>query len=159
MRHVGTITERRQAERFVRFLDAQHIEATLRQAHDTEYAVWVFEQDCVATARQELSAFLAQPDDPRFNVVTAPPSRGARRFWPRSTPVDRSQFIDVRTELFQRQRWSTAPVTVLLIGMAVAITLLAHVQALPPVISKLYFSRSEERRVGKECRCWRWRCQ
>ena len=30
MRHIGTIAEQKQAERFVHFLDAQQIEATLR---------------------------------------------------------------------------------------------------------------------------------
>ena len=41
MRHIGTISEQKQAERFVHFLAAQHIEATIRQAQDTGYAVWV----------------------------------------------------------------------------------------------------------------------
>jgi len=140
MRHIGNIAEPQQAERFIRFLDAQHIEATIRQAQDTGYAVWVIEEDRVATARQELEAFLARPDDPRFDVPTAHPLRGARRFLRRSTPADRSRVIDVRTEIFQRRGWSTTPVTVFLIVVSVAVTLLANVPALAPVTSKLYFS-------------------
>src|SRR5215471_18678202 len=130
MRHIGNIAEPQQAERFIRFLDAQHIEATIRQAQDTGYAVWVIEEDRVATARQELEAFLARPDDPRFDVPTAHPLRGARRVLRRSTPADRSRVIDVRTEIFQRRGWSTTPVTVFLIVVSVAVTLLANVPAL-----------------------------
>jgi hypothetical protein len=35
MRHIGTIAEKKQAERFVHFLDAQQIEATLRPLQET----------------------------------------------------------------------------------------------------------------------------
>jgi hypothetical protein len=35
MRHIGTITEPKQAERFVLFLASQHIEAALRPLQET----------------------------------------------------------------------------------------------------------------------------
>src|SRR5437870_2847405 len=105
MRHIGNITEQTQAERFVHFLASQHIEATLRTAQDTGYAVWVLEEDRVATARQQLEAFLARPDDPRFDVATGYPRQGARHFRRRRIPADRSRVIDVRTEIFRRRRW------------------------------------------------------
>jgi GlpG protein len=141
MRHIGNIAEQKQAERFVHFLASQHIEATLRTAQDTGYAVWVFDEDRMDTARQQLEAFLARPDDTRFDGATVPPPPGASRFFRRSTPADRSRYIDVRTEIFRRRRWSTAPVTWFLIGVAVVVTLLANVPAFAPVIAKLYFSQ------------------
>jgi GlpG protein len=141
MRHIGSIAEKTQAERFVRFLAAQHIEATIRPDQDTGYAVWVLDEDRVATARQQLDAFLARPDDPRFNVAPVLHPPGARRLLRRRTPSDRARVIDVHTEIFRRRRWSTAPVTVLLIGVSVVVTLLAHVPAFAPVIAKLYFSQ------------------
>ena len=55
MRQIGTIAEHKQAERFVHFLAAQHIEATLRPLRDTGYAVWVVEEDRVETARAVLA--------------------------------------------------------------------------------------------------------
>ena len=69
MRHIGNIADKKQAERFVHFLVAQDIEAALRPAQDTGYAVWVLEEDRVATARQHLAAFLAKPDNQRFAVA------------------------------------------------------------------------------------------
>jgi len=140
MRHIGTIAEQKQAERFVHFLAAQQTEATLRPLQETGYAVWVLDEDRVATARQQLETFLTMPDDPQFDVVKEHQSRMARRFLQRRTPAERSRYIDVRTEIFQRRRLSPVPVTCLFIGVSVVVTLLAHVPALAPVISKLYFS-------------------
>src|SRR5205814_9695401 len=117
--HIGTVTEKRRAERFVRFLASHRIEATFRTDQDTGYAVWVLDEDRVATARQQLDAFLARPDDPWFDVATVQHPQGARRFLRRRTPADRACVIDVRTESFRRRQWSTAPVTVLLIGVSV----------------------------------------
>ena len=139
MRHIGTIAEKKQAERFVHFLDSQQIEATLRPLQETGYDVWVLDEERVATARQQLETFLAMPDDPRFDVAKGPQSRVARRFFQPRTPTDRTRYIDVRTEIFHR-RLSPVPVTWFFIGVSVAVTLLAHVPALTPVISKLYFS-------------------
>ena len=140
MRQIGTIAEHKQAERFVHFLAAQHIEATLRPLQDTGYAVWVVEEDRVDTARQQLEAFLARPDDQRFDVARVHQPRGARRFLLRRTPPERSRFIDVRTEIFRGRRLSTARVTWLCIFVSVAATLLSYMPALTPLTYKLYFS-------------------
>jgi rhomboid protease GlpG len=80
------------------------------------------------------------PDDARFDVARGQQSRMARRFLQRHTPEDRAQYIDVRTEIFRRRGLSRVPVTCFFIGVSVAVTLLAHMPALTPVISKLYFS-------------------
>src|SRR5262249_15572794 len=140
MRHIGNIAEKHQAERFVQFLASQHIEATLRPLQDTGYDVWVFDEDRVATARQQLDTFLTMPDDARFDVAKVHEPHAARRFLLHGPPADRAQYIDVRTEIFQRRRLSPVPMTWLFIGISVAVTLLAQVPAWTPVISKLYFS-------------------
>jgi GlpG protein len=140
MRHIGTIPEQKQAERFVHFLASQHIEAEVRPLQETGYDVWVYDEDRVGTARQQLTAFLAMPDDTRFDVAKEHQPHEARRFLRRGTPADRARYIDVRTEIFHR-RLSPVPITWCFIGVSVAVTLLAHVPALTPVISKLYFSQ------------------
>jgi len=140
MRHIGTIAEQKQAERFVHFLASQHIEAEWRPLQETEHAVWVFDEEHVATARQQLETFLNRPDDPQFDVPEERQPHVARRFLQHRPPADRSQYIDVRTEIFQRRHLLPVPVTCLFIGVSVVVTLLAHVPALAPVISKLYFS-------------------
>src|SRR5215813_10705721 len=140
MRHIGTIAEQKQAERFVLFLASQHIEAELRLLQETGYDVWVFDEERVATARQQLETFLATPDDPRFDGTAAHQPHVARRFFQHRAPADRAQYIDVRTEIFRRRGLSAVPVTCLFIGISVAVTLLAQVPAWTPVISKLYFS-------------------
>jgi GlpG protein len=141
MRHIGTIPEKKQAQRFMHFLASQHIEAEVRPRQETGYDVWVFDEDRVASARQELAAFLVMPDDTRFDVAREHQPRWARLFRRRSTPADRARYIDIRTELLQHRRLSPIPVTWFCIGVAVAVTLLAHVPALAPMISKLYFSQ------------------
>ena len=140
MRHIGHIAEQKQAERFVDFLASQHIEAALRPLQETGYDVWVLDEEHVATARQQLETFLAMPDDPRFDGAKGPQARVARRFFQPRTPADRARSINVRTEIFRRRGLSPVPVTGFFIGISVAVTLLAHVPALTPVISKLYFS-------------------
>ena len=59
MRHIGTIAEQKQAERFVHFLASQQIEATLRPLQETGYAVWVLDEECVTTARQRIARGLS----------------------------------------------------------------------------------------------------
>jgi len=132
MRHIGNIAEKKQAERFVHFLAAQHIEAVLRPAQDTGYAVWVLEEDRVAAARQHLAAFLARPDDQRFDA--------ARVHQRRRTPAARWRFINIRTDLLHGRRLSTGSVTGLCIAVSVVVTLLANLPAFAPLTAKLYFS-------------------
>jgi len=102
--------------------------------------VWVFDEERVATARQQLETFLAMPDDPRFDAASGSHSCVAKRFLQDRQAADRARTIDVRTEIFRRPGLSPIPVTCLCIGISVAVTLLAHVPALTPMISKLYFS-------------------
>src|SRR5262245_4998365 len=109
MRHIGTIAEKKQAERFVHFLASQQIEATLRPLQEMGYAVWVSDEERVATARQQLETFLTMPDDSRFDVPKG--YQVGRRFLQHRSPADRSQYIDVRTEIFQRRRLSPVSVT------------------------------------------------
>src|SRR5262245_28659066 len=109
MRHIGTIAEKKQAERFVQFLASQQIEATLRPLEETGYAVWVLDEERVATARQQLETFLAMPDDARFDVPKGQQPRATRRFLQHRPPEDRTQYIDVRTEIFQRRGLSPIP--------------------------------------------------
>jgi GlpG protein len=132
MRHIGNIAEKKQAERFVHFLAAQHIEAELRAVQDTGYAVWVLEEDRVAAARQHLEAFLARPEDQWFAVAKAHQRR--------RTPSERSRLINGCTDILRGWHMPTAPVTIFCIVVAIAATLLAHIPALAPLAYKLYFS-------------------
>jgi GlpG protein len=132
MRHIGNIAEKKQAERFVHFLATQHIDAELRAVQDTGYAVWVIEEDRVDTARQHLAAFLARPDDQRFNV--------AKVHQLRRTPSERWRFIDVRTDIFRGRRMTTEGVTIFFIMVSVVMTLLSNIPAFAPLTAKLYFS-------------------
>src|SRR5215470_9109674 len=111
MRHIGTIAEKKQAERFVLFLASQQTEAELRPLQETGYAIWVYDEERVATARQQLETFLTMPDDPQFDVAKVYKPPVARRFLQDRPPADRSRYIDVRTEIFRRRRLSPVPVT------------------------------------------------
>jgi GlpG protein len=132
MRHIGNIAEKKQAERFEHFLASQDIEAELRAVPEAGYAVWVLDEGHVAVARQHLAAFLARPDDQRFDVAKVPPRH--------RPPAERSRVINVRTDLWHGWHIPPARVTMFCIVVAVVVTLLAHLPAFAPLTSKLYFS-------------------
>lgn len=78
MRLAGETGERRAAERFVRALAAEGIEATCREETPTRFGIWVMEDAQLATAQARFEEFLANPTDPRFDAKPALPKRDAR---------------------------------------------------------------------------------
>lgn len=90
MRHIATLTSEELATRFQDYLIAQGIKCSI-EPEQSGFAVWVFDEDQVAPAREELEAFLLQPDAPKYlaareaaNEVLkkeAARRRAARRNW------------------------------------------------------------------------------
>lgn len=65
MRQIGTIPDGGQAERFADFLRSQGTACSLDSA-DEGYGLWIHDEDRVAAAKQELQAFLSEPDHERY---------------------------------------------------------------------------------------------
>lgn len=65
MRQIGTIPDGEQAERFADFLRGLGMPCSL-DSSDNGWAVWIQDEDHVAAAKQELTMFLADPDQERY---------------------------------------------------------------------------------------------
>lgn len=65
MREVGKIGDEAKARRLVDYLTAQDISAEARRAGEG-WAIWIHREDQVQRGRQEVDAFAANPDDPKY---------------------------------------------------------------------------------------------
>lgn len=68
MRSAGTIRDKVHARRFADFLLTRGIHTRL-DAGSEGFTMWVIEEERLAEVRAELPRFLAEPDEPRYNVA------------------------------------------------------------------------------------------
>jgi GlpG protein len=89
------------------------------------WALWIYNEDHVAKARQELDAYLKDPDDPRYRDA----SRSAQAVVREKQQLDRVYRKNVRdlSGRWDRTNFRRRPVTVSLIAISVTIYLLTHV--------------------------------
>src|SRR5579862_760919 len=65
MRQIGTVPDAHAARTFADYLAALKIEARLDHQGQV-WVLWVFDEDRVKQAKEELAEFLRNPSDPRF---------------------------------------------------------------------------------------------
>lgn len=65
MRHIGTLSDAAQAQTFVDYILVRGVKAAAER-DDDGWAVWVYDEDSVPLARQELEEFQRNPAEPRF---------------------------------------------------------------------------------------------
>lgn len=109
MRHIGTIPDSELAARFHDYLLAQGTKCRLDDDADG-VAVWVFDDDRVPSAKQQLAEFLAQPNDARYREARAQASvilkeEAAKRKEARRNTV-------VMSQRWARPSAAEAPITV-----------------------------------------------
>lgn len=68
MRHIGTLANGAEAQRFTAYLLTQEINAHAEQ-DGSEWIVWIRNEDQVETAKEALAHFRTSPQDPRYNGV------------------------------------------------------------------------------------------
>src|SRR5947209_500868 len=118
MRQIGTIPDERPARALADYLLTQRIETRLeRQAGGWE--VWVCDEDQVARAREELSAFTANPADPRF-AAAGPTAEDIRRSEQRADATYRRRQTDLGDRL-RRPSVRLRPVSAALIAISVGV--------------------------------------
>jgi GlpG protein len=125
MRQIGSIPDPHAAERFGDYLLTLGIGNTVEESPSTgTWAVWVEHDDDLERAAGELSAFVANPADPRYaeaarqaKVVRAEEEKAAER--------RRKNFTDVRTRWSQPKQWNV-PLTLALIGISVVVAFITH---------------------------------
>ena len=66
MRQLGIFNNEQEAERFAAWLVAQRIDAQAEEAGESQWAVWVRDEDQLSQAREALAHFRANPQDARY---------------------------------------------------------------------------------------------
>jgi GlpG protein len=121
MRQIGTLADGPSAHRLADYLLTQGIETQLTP-QDGHWEVWVRDEDRVARARDELVAFTANPDEPRFRAA-ARRAADLRRDEERADHLYRKRQVDFGARMRGSVR-ATRPVTAGLIVFCVFVYVL-----------------------------------
>lgn len=65
MRQIGTLDSAQEANRFTAYLIVERIRAMVEQEGE-KFAIWIREENDLSRAKDEFSAFVANPGDPRY---------------------------------------------------------------------------------------------
>lgn len=123
MRHIGTIPEESQARVFKDYAFTRKIEMNV-EPEDGEWAVWVYDEDNVETASEELKKYLENPDDPEY-AASQKRAEALRAENRRKNEQAKKNQVDVRT------RWNQpvtayARLTMLLLTCSVVVAVLTR---------------------------------
>ena len=132
MRLIGTLTDKKQAERFVRFLGKEEIESEVRETQEKEYSVWVYKEDQLSKARDWFDKFVENPKEKSFDVSASLVSKKEKS--------SRSRYIDVRSEIFGANAAGNTATLVLLIA-SVVLTVLVEIPQFHWLRGALMYSR------------------
>src|SRR5262245_10687996 len=95
MRFTGSIPDAQRANVFGDYLTSIGVANDIEQGANG-FSIWVHDDDLVERARQELGAYLADPQDDRYRAATAQAQR-LRKTAQKQQDRRRRNFIDVRT--------------------------------------------------------------
>lgn len=124
MRQAGTLPPDADAERFADYLLTLGIKTRI-DAGEKGRIVWIKDEQNLEQGREELSAFLKNPADPRYRIAEDG-ARAIRKELEAKEQEYRKNLMDVR------RRWAQpitgrAPFTMTLIGLSIAVALLSLV--------------------------------
>lgn len=114
MRHIGRLDSEGHARRFANYLYAQNVGVQIEE-DDNQWAIWVLEEDAVATARTELAAFRETPEAAKYVDAQAVAARKRDQQLAEEKRAARHRVVDVRTQ-WDRPLTSRIPVTLLLVA-------------------------------------------
>jgi GlpG protein len=136
MRMLTTFGEESRAARFGDYLVTLKIPNTV-EAGAGGYAVWVHDDDHLARAQQELAAFQANPDDPRYTSAGGEAESIRKQEQKRQRRLA-EKHVDVRTA-WSRSGIGRAPLTIVLIAACLVVALLTQLgKDLQPVGAALF---------------------
>ena len=120
MREIGTIADEREAEVFKAHLYARKISSKI-VASKAGCAIWILDENLLATAKEELSAFLADPSDAKYRES----GRVAKDLEKVATSTEKRFRKNVREirELWEGPAWRRYPLTLILIAASVGVGL------------------------------------
>lgn len=141
MRKIGSLSDRARAEVLGAYLYSQGIENEIDLAKDESWAVWIRSDDKIDPAKQILSRFLANPDEPEFQKGAADAE------------------LRVKDELTKDERWrrnyrdrsavfrtiSMGTVTAVLIGFSIVIAIATNFGRDSSITNQIFLTSVETR--------------
>ncbi len=148
MRQIGTMPKGIDPNVFADYLLTLGIKARVDERPDGSH-LWVYHEDHVARASDELQSYLATPDEPRFRAAAATAETIRRQERERDKEF-RTNSRDV-ADLWARPGLRRRPLTTLLVTICVTVFLMQEMpDRFPDVESKLSFSTGYIDQDGEE---------
>src|SRR5262249_27741007 len=122
MRRIGTLSSEREARALSDYLYTLKIENQV-SGHGGVWEIWSLNEDQLERGRQELAAFQAAPNEPKY-AAAAGAARAERDAEIEAVVAAAKQQIDLR-ERWERPAWQQTPVTFLIAALCVLVTLFA----------------------------------
>lgn len=120
MRQIGTLSKIDEARRLSDHLLTLGMTTRVEERPDG-WAIWVYNEDHVAQARQELDAFRQNSDDPRYQAAEAS-AKDIRREFEQLDQQFRKNYREMRNR-WDRPNFRRRPLTIALIAICVAVFL------------------------------------
>ncbi|MGC4030683.1 MAG: rhomboid family intramembrane serine protease [Tepidisphaeraceae bacterium] len=130
MRLIGSLPHEAAARRFVDYLLTRRIAARADESSNGAWQIWVEDDDQLDAGRAELIAFAADPADAKFD--SADQAATLRKAETKAAERRRRNFRDVRTTIFTSPNTAAVPVTMVIIGLCVALFVITHFTSLRP---------------------------
>lgn len=121
MRRIGSMPRERDARRFAAYLVTRGIDSHAEQDADS-WTIWVRDETRIDEARSELEAFLANPNDPRYEGVEQK-AESIRREAEQQRKEAQKNVIEVRGQ-WKATTAQYGPLTATLIGLSILATLI-----------------------------------
>lgn len=131
MRKVGEVQTREAGERFQAFLAHEKIANDLREGDPGFFAIWVHDEDLLQVASAYFEAFLANPDEQRFQV-----RRPSAEPTPEKTKTRRTSV----PTYYEFGNMAAGKLTIALVALCVLATVLANLPNGINLTRLLYFS-------------------
>ena len=120
MRHIGSLNDEQSAGRFGAYLQTKSIKASIDPEGD-EWAVWIYNEDLLDVAKDELKQFKADPNAARYSAAVAEAER-LEKAVAKKAKKNRKQVVYARDQ-FNRPASAECPVTFGLIAFSVVVVL------------------------------------
>ena len=119
MRQIGVLPDEGQAKTLEDYLLTHDISTRLVET-SSGWEIWVYQEDQVVQAREELAAFQVEPDAPRYKGISGQ-ARAIRKEVQREQRKHYDQSFDLRY-LWAPRNFSRCPISWLLILLSVGVT-------------------------------------
>lgn len=150
MRMIGTLPGEPEARRFEDYLLTLDIKSMV-EAEDDEWIVWIFDEDHLETARDELAAYRENTDGEQYRAVTETAGQ-IRKAAEKQEVITRKHVVNFRDH-WRRPAMQRMPLTLSLIAISIGVTLFSSFgDKIEPIVSTLGFAKFQQ---GPPSNLWR----